>query len=132
MKTIPRFALGTMLLAAAGLATAQSWTYLGTRKGGVSRVVGETAQGIVTLEEKDGKATVRIVGGPESLCLRGEMPARVTRTEATTTIEPTFPLPDCEPFRLVIRNDGSGGERQVKRGESWVSGKTDPGLKPVK
>jgi len=30
------------------------------------------------------------------------------------------------------RNDGSGGERQTRRGDAWVSGRTDPGLTPVK
>lgn len=132
MKTTFRFALAGLLLAAAGASAAQSWTYLGTRKGGLSRVAGETAQAVATLEEKEGKATFRLVGGPDTICLRGEMPAQVTRSDATITIEPQFPLPDCEVFRLVIRTDGSGGERQVKRGDGWVNGKADHGLKPVK
>ncbi|MCE9660542.1 MAG: hypothetical protein K8R60_18605 [Burkholderiales bacterium] len=127
-----RFALALGLALAASAASAQSWNYESTKKGGRGKAAGETAHGVVTLEERDGKAFFRLVGGPDNLCLRGEMPAKVTRTAETTTIEPQSSLPDCEAFRLVIRNDGSGGERETRRGDAWIPGKNEHGLTPIR
>ena len=44
----------------------------------------------------------------------------VAKTEASLiiTVEPR--MLGCEEIRFVIRNDGSGGQREVKKGEAWV------------
>jgi hypothetical protein len=124
-------ALLMAVLVTAG-ASAQSWTYDATRKGGRGRADGQAVQGVVTLEESEGKATLRLVGGPNDPCLKGALPAVVTRTPETTTIEPRIEMSGCEAFRLVIRNDGSGGVREIRRGDGWVGAKSEHGLVPVK
>lgn len=129
---LTRVGIAAALAFSLGAASAQSWNFDSTRKGGRGKGAGEISHGVVTLEERDGKAFVRLVGGPDNPCLRGEMPARVTRSAETTTIEPQMPLPDCEVFRLVIRNDGSGGEREVRRGDAWAPGKSEHGLTAVR
>lgn len=87
--------------------------------------------GAVSLEERDGKGFFRMIAGSVDACFRGDVPAVVTRTDALTTIELQL-LTGCEPVRYVIRNDGSGGERQIRRREKWVSDGWDHGLVPKK
>jgi hypothetical protein len=41
-------------------------------------------------------------------------------------------LSGCEQIRYVIRNDGSGGQRETKRGDKWVKDGFDHGLTPAK
>ena len=119
-------------LAACTGAWAQSWDYTVVKKGNRSKAAGEVVNATVQLEERDGKAYFRMSGGSNDLCLRGELPATVTRTAETTTIEPLFSMAGCEAFRLVIRNNGSGGEREFKRGDQWVGSNSEHGLKPSK
>jgi len=54
--------------------------------------------GTIKLEETDGRATFRMIAGGVDACLRGEVPALVTRTETTTIIVPQQPMTDCESF----------------------------------
>ena len=68
-----------------------------------------------------------VIAGGQDACLRSEVPAIVTRTDATTTIELEL-ITGCDPTRYVIRNDGSGGIREVKRNERWVNDTFDHGL----
>ena len=88
----------------------------------------------VTVEEKDGKATFRMItAGRGDPCIsQSELPAEVQRDEQLTTVTVTPPLVGCEPFRYLIRNDGSGGVRQVRRNERWVNDGFDHGLTPRK
>ena len=46
----------------------------------------------------------------------------------TSTITVTPSLAGCEPFRYLIKNDGSGGVRQIRRGERWSDDGFDHGL----
>ena len=48
----------------------------------------------------------------------------------TITVLPT--LAGCEPFRYVIRNDGSGGIKQIQHEGQWHNEKFDHGLTPHK
>lgn len=84
----------------------------------------------MTVFEKDGKSWLRMVAGNMDVCRRADMPATVTRTDATTVVEPEISLAGCERFRFVIRNDGSGGQREVLRGERWAKTSYDHGLTP--
>lgn len=125
-------ALTLVALAASTGAWAQSWDYMVVKKGNRSKGAGEVVNATVQLEERDGKAYLRISGGSNDVCLRGELPATVTRTAETTTIAPQISMGGCEAFRFVIRNDGSGGEREFRRGDQWVGSNSDHGLKPSK
>lgn len=101
-----------------GTGAAQTWKYqsYGSRAGGVVPL----APGTVTLVEKDGRAIFRMSAGPLSKCYRGDLNALVTRADATTIITVPPLLTSCEEIRFVIKNDGTGGQREVKQGSEWV------------
>jgi hypothetical protein len=61
-----------------------------------------------------------------------ELPAEVERSAETITITVTPPLTGCEPFRYVIKNDGSGGVRMNRRGDRWLPNGFDHDLTPAK
>jgi predicted secreted protein len=112
---------------------AQTWEYKSYKKSLGGQYTKENfVVGSISLQEKDGKATFYTNAGVMDACRRAEVPAQVTRTDAEITIEPEISLAGCEKFRLVIRNDGSGGRREVWRNEKWVDTKWDHGLTPKK
>lgn len=114
-------------------ASAQSWEYKSYKKSPGGQYNRENfVVGSITLEEKDGKATLKTIAGAMDACRRAELPAQVTRTDGEITIEPEVPMSGCEKWRVVIRTDGSGGRREVWRGEKWVDTRWDHGLTPAK
>jgi hypothetical protein len=117
----------------AGAAQAQTWEYKSYKKtmGGQFNK-DDFVLGTISIEEKDGKSSFRMNAGMVDACLRGEFPAAVVKTPETTTIEPQVLLSGCEKFRYVIRNDGSGGNREYWRNEQWVKNTWDFGLTPAK
>jgi hypothetical protein len=125
-----------LLTATSAWAHTQSWDYKSYQK---DRTSGQYSKerflsATITLEEQDGKATFRMVssGRGDPCVSRGELPAEVQRTAETLMITVLPPLAGCEPFRYIIRNDGSGGVRQHKREERWVDDGFDHGLTPRK
>ncbi len=129
------------LLAAAASATpaqaqVQSWNYKSYMKDPVSGQYSKERfrTSTVKIEEKDGKATFRMItSGRGDLCISaGDLPAEVQRTPETTTITVMPPLAGCEPFRYVIKNDGSGGVRLFRKGDGWVPDGFDHDLTPAK
>jgi VCBS repeat-containing protein len=123
-------------LGSTALAEKQTWDYKSAMKDPVSGQYSKTdfRHSTVTVEEKDGKATFRMItAGRGDPCIsQSELPAEVQRDEQLTTVTVTPPLVGCEPFRYLIRNDGSGGVRQVRRNERWVNDGFDHGLTPRK
>ena len=118
---------------ACAAAQAQTWDYKAYKKTRTGQFhKDEFTMGTIALEEKDGKAFFRQNAGRVDACLRGDVAAVVTRTEATTTIELQQPLAGCEAIRYVIRNDGSGGDREVRQGDRWARDAWDHGLTPAK
>jgi len=116
--------------------TKQSWDYKSYQK---DRLSGQYTKdrflvSTVSIEEKDGKASFRMVtpGRGDPCISKTDLPAEVQRDTETTTITVTPELAGCEPFRYVIRNDGSGGVRQHRRGEQWKDDGFDHGLTPAK
>ncbi len=121
---------GLLLAATAG---AQSWEYRSYKKDATGQYDKQNyVSGTVTVYEKDGKSYLRIVAGVMDACRRSDLPTVVTKTETTTIVEPQIELAGCEKFRYVIRNDGSGGHREVWRGDKWAKTSFDHGLTPVK
>jgi hypothetical protein len=113
----------------------QTWEYKSYQKdahGQYSKERFRTAT--VSLEEKDGKASFRMItAGRGDPCInQGDLPAEVQRSAETLTITVRPPLMGCQPFRYVIRNDGSGGVRQHQRDDRWVDDGFDHGLTPQK
>jgi hypothetical protein len=88
----------------------------------------------VSVTEKDGKAMFRMItSGKGDPCISAyDLPAEVERSAETTTVTVTPTLAGCEPFRYVIKNDGSGGVRLSRRNEQWVSDGFDHDLTPKK
>ena len=73
------------------------------------------------------KVVVSLPDVPERVHM-GELPANVTRTESTTTIEVVPRMAGCDEIRFVVKNDGTGGARENKRGTEWVPEKVDRDL----
>ncbi|MCZ2105741.1 MAG: hypothetical protein OZ923_01580 [Comamonadaceae bacterium] len=132
--------LAAALVAAAALglpavadADTHVWNYKSYKKGTSgtfdrSRFVA----GTLTLQEEGGQATITITAGTLDACLAGALPATVTRTDTQTVIEVPPHISGCEHFRYVIRNDGSGGVREGRRGERWFTYTYDFDLTPKK
>jgi hypothetical protein len=114
----------------ASTAGAQTWTYQSYRsgQGGSSSAGDRYAPGYVTLDNKGGQATFVMSAGTLDRCYRGELDATVAKTEATTIITNAPPLTGCIEVRFVIKNDGTGGQREVKRDSDWVWDGFDRGL----
>jgi len=135
----PAFTL-LVLAAACGTAAAQpasqSWDYKSYLKDPLNGQYTKDRfrTSTVTVNEKDGKATFRmVVAGKGDPCISNVLlPAEVVRTTEITQVTVKPELSGCEPFRYLIRNDGSGGVRQHLRGEQWKDDGFDHGLTPAK
>jgi hypothetical protein len=110
------------------VAVAQSWNYQAYNN--VDRR--PMAPGYITLEERDGKAVFKMYAGQVTNCYRTALNAAVTRTETTTIITPVPALLGCDEVRFVIKNDGTGGQREVKSGSDWIWDGLDRQLTPRK
>jgi hypothetical protein len=117
-------------------AQTQSWDYKSYQKdpvsGGYDKTRFRTSK--ITVVEADGKAIFRMqsAGRGDPCINRGDLPATVERTPDTLVLTVTPELAGCEPFRYLIRTDGSGGVRQHRRGGAWVENGFDHGLTPSK
>jgi hypothetical protein len=129
-------AILAVLASASALAQTQAWDYKSYLKDPVSGqyTKGHFITSTITLAEKDGKAIFRmLVAGKGDPCISsGDLPAEVERDAQRLIITVTPTLRGCEPFRYVIRNDGSGGARLNRRNERWVPDGLDHGLTPTK
>lgn len=134
MRILPALCALAFGLGAAHAQTTQSWNYKSYKKGGAGGQYDENryVAGTISIEEKDGKHWFRMVAGATDVCYRGALPVKVTRSDATTTIEVEQAVSGCEEFRYVIRNDGSGGTKETRRGERWAKSRFDHDLTPVK
>ena len=122
------------LASTAALADTQVWDYISYKRDRTSGQFMKDLGNAGTLEliESDGKARFRIVAGRLDACYRGEIPATVERTAETTTITMVEAISGCPMFRYVIRNDGSGGQKQMLKDGAWVNEHFDHGLTPHK
>lgn len=110
-------------------AQTQSWDYKSYLKdpvtGGYDKTRFRTSK--ITVVETEGKAIFRM-----QTAGRGDLPATVERTPDTLVLTVTPELAGCEPFRCLIRTDGSGGVRQHRRAGAWVDNGFDHGLTPTR
>lgn len=114
-------AAGALLLAASLELHAQTWHYkVATDDGG--------SPGLVTLEEKGGRHFVRMEGRLNACWSRRALNAQVHKTAELTTITVEPALPGCEEIRFLIKNDGTGGKRQERRGDDWIDDGFERGL----
>ena len=119
-------------------AQAQDWNYKSYIKDPLSGTYDITKFRTSTIslkDEKDGKATFRMITSanrPDKCIAAGDLPAEVERSAETLTITVLPPLTGCEPFRYVIKNDGSGGVRLSRRNDQWLPDGFDHDLTPKK
>jgi hypothetical protein len=116
-------AVAALAVLGAHNANAQTWEYRSSLPDGRP-----SAPGYVTLDETSGKPVFRMVAGRLNTCLTGDLDATITRTETTTIITVVPRLRGCEETRFVIKNDGTGGRREVKGGSEWVWDGLERGL----
>ena len=135
-----RFTAGCLalgfLFGALGTAHADDtqWKYKSYRKSATSGYSKDAfIEGTLSVTQKDGKWLMDLTVGGNNTgpCYRTPIEAEVTRTEETTTIEPKL-VAGCDLYRYVVRNDGSGGQRQVRKGEKWVNDGFDHDLKAMR
>ena len=98
---------------------AESWNYQSYNRNGPA------APGYLTLDAKDGESRIKIVAPGLGTCYETDLNASVERTDQTIVITVAPRFPSCEEIRFVIKTDGTGGTRQVKRGEAWVNDRTE-------
>jgi hypothetical protein len=90
------------------------------------------APGYIRLDESGEKPMFMLFAGKVTECFSGAIEAEVERTIETTIITVRRDLRDCSSARFVIRNDGTGGRREVMRGGTWAWDGPERGLKPKK
>jgi hypothetical protein len=89
--------------------------------------------GTIVVEEKDGESTFKMLAGGLDICYRGAIPVSIERGAGTVVITSKQPITGCEHFRYRIREDGSGGTKEVRDpGAEWRNSPFDHGLRPVK
>jgi len=120
MKRSSWFSQYSSLLAIIGClvtttAVAQTWNYQSYNNGGIPQ-----APGYITLEGKGDASSLRMFAGTLNNCYNRELKASVTQSDGVTIITPVPALVGCEEVRFVIKNDGTGGRREVKRASDWV------------
>lgn len=112
------FITGSIVLTTA---SAQTWNYNVNTEGGATL-------GYITLQQEDAKPVLRMFGRLNNCWGRQALKADVAKTAAHTTITVEPAMFGCEEIRFVIKNDGTGGVRQVRRGGEWVDDGVDRGL----
>lgn len=89
--------------------------------------------GTISVEEKGSESFFRMIAGGVDVCYRGAIPVTVERGAGTVVITSKQPMTGCEDFRYRIREDGSGGTKEVKDpGGEWRNSVFDHSLRPVK
>lgn len=111
---------GSLLLTGA---SAQTWTYKVNTDGGAT-------PGYITLQQENGQPILRMFGRLNDCWGRRALKAAVAKTAEHTSITVESAMIGCEEIRFVIKNDGTGGVRQERRGGEWVDDGVDRGLTP--
>ncbi len=118
-------AVAIMLFIIGGTSAAQSWDYKAFNQSGRY-----TGSGFITFKEGDGgRGTFRMyVGNDINKCVDGELIAAVVKTPETTIITTEPRVGGCPEMRFVVKNDGSGGYREMKKGGEWAPDGMERGL----
>ena len=130
----PTVTLLAALASASALAQTQAWDYVSYKKEPTSGqyLRDLTNAGTLELLQHGDKAYFRIIAGSTDVCHRGDIEATVTRGDEVTTITMTQAISGCPLLRYVIRNDGSGGRKELRRDGRWIDDRFDHGLTPKK
>ncbi len=97
----------SMLVLCTGPVQAQEWNYQSYDRSGVP-----AGKGTVQLRESGaGTHALRFIVPNMDACLRAELPAEVRHAGGNLIIDAKPLFGGCDPVRLVIKGDGSGGQR---------------------
>ncbi|MDP1691251.1 MAG: hypothetical protein Q8L49_04735 [Burkholderiaceae bacterium] len=120
---------------AATTAQAQVWDYKSYKRDPQTKRYSKDnfVTGTISVEEKGGESHFRMIAGGVDVCYRGAIPVTVERGAGTIVITSKQPMTGCEDFRYRIREDGSGGTKEIKEpGGEWRNSTFDHSLRPVK
>jgi hypothetical protein len=124
LRNPAQFIISIMLLSAACAATSGTkteWVYQSYN------VVTEAmdAPGYITLEESESGSTLKIFVPSLVKCFQQKHDATVERTDKTITITTTPPIFGCDQNRFILKADGTGGKRQTKVNDKWITDKRE-------
>ena len=84
--------------------------------------------GYITLDESGSTPIFHLYAGRVTKCFSGDIEATVSRTPEATEIVVRRDLKGCGSARFVIRNDGTGGRREILRNGKWTWDGLERGL----
>jgi hypothetical protein len=84
--------------------------------------------GYITLDESGEQPIFTMLVGRTTKCFSGPIVPKVERTRDTTMIVVRRDLKGCRSARFVIKNDGTGGHREVLRDGKWAWDGLEHGL----
>ncbi len=119
----------------ASSARAQTWEYKSFKRDRATKQYSKDnfVAGTISVEEKNGEHFFRMTAGELDVCYRGALPVTVERGAGTIVITARQPVPGCEDFRYRIREDGSGGIKEVRQSDGeWRRSPFNHGLHAVK
>jgi hypothetical protein len=109
----------------------QSWEYryLVTNVNRIGlEIFGTINTAYLLVEYGSGRPSVRLELLHPLYCYRGELNASIVETNVSTVITVPSQARDCEESRFVLKKDGSGGQREIRQGSSWIWDGEDHGL----
>ena len=84
---------------------------------------------IVLTDKGGGEYSFKMIAPNLDQCWSSILKATAEKTDTITIIETVPPYQGCNPVRFVVKNDGSGGERQIKtQSGAWRTDGRDRGL----
>lgn len=112
------------------VAHSQTWEYKAYPDGKDVRVPLDKSlsPGYITLDESGAAPIFRMYAGTVTTCFSGPIEAKVEKTLDTTMIVVRRDLRGCGSARFVLKNDGTGGRRELLRGGKWVWDGLERGL----
>jgi hypothetical protein len=110
-----------MIAATFSSATTTEWNYMSynVNSGAIAD------PGYLSLEESDKGATLKIFVPTLVKCFSQTLDAVVQRTDKSITITTTAAIHGCDQNRFILKVDGTGGIRQTKVNDKWVTDKRD-------
>ncbi len=99
----------------------QSWDYFSYPDGQdvMNDVNKPLYRGYITLDETGPKPIFRMYAGKVTRCFDGSIEAQTKRTADETFIVVKRDLKGCGSARFVVKNDGSGGRREILQNGVW-------------
>jgi len=111
-------------------ASAQAWNYKSYPDGEDAMKFLDVPMysGYITLDESGSAPIFHMYAGKVTKCFSGSIEAKVARTPETTTIVVRRDLKGCGSARFVLKNDGTGGRREIIQNGKWTWDGLERGL----